>query len=120
IFCFFLLKKYSFLHRTHVKIDHSFLTSSPVLFDAFFIPDGDQSINELKETTDFMEFINLAYKHLKPILISKNAEHLLEKATFYKTVKKESADKTGVIISSANLKEDINSFIEMIKEHKVW
>ncbi len=113
-----------FIHTSdhkEFKIDHSFLTSSPVLFDAFYIPDGNQSISELKETADLMEFVNLAYKHLKPILISKSAEHLLEKAPFYKTVKEEKTDKTGVFISeSKNLKEDIKSFIEMIKDHKVW
>ena len=36
-------------------------------------------------------------------------------------MKDEKADKTGVIISdSTNLKKDMNSFIGMIKEHKVW
>lgn len=102
-------------------MDHSFLTSSPVLFDAFFIPGGDRSINELKQTDDLMEFINLAYKHLKPILAAKKAEQLFEKAPFYKVIKEESADKTGVIISdNMNLKEGIDGFIKLLKEHKVW
>lgn len=101
-----------------VKIDDSFLTTTSVVFDAVYVPGGDQSISKLKNDGDAIHFLNEAYKHCKPIAAAGNGE-LLESTYFYHKLPKDQFGKKGVILNreKENLPED---FISAIKKHRFW
>lgn len=50
-----------------IMVDVSLLTTSSVLFDAVYVPGGEESIATLRRHADMAHFINEAYKHCKPI-----------------------------------------------------
>jgi catalase len=50
-----------------VKVDQRFLTAASVLFDAVYVPDGQQSTDNLQQESDAVDFINEAYKHCKAV-----------------------------------------------------
>ncbi|MGC4098035.1 MAG: catalase [Nitrospira sp.] len=50
-----------------IGIDFSFLTAASVLFDAVYVPGGDQSVEILKGDAKAMMFVKEAYLHCKPI-----------------------------------------------------
>lgn len=50
-----------------VKIDFSLLTTSSVLFDAVYVPGGEESVAALKREAEAINFVNEAYKHCKTI-----------------------------------------------------
>jgi catalase len=60
-----------------VKADFSFLTGSSVLFDAFYVPDGEASVTSLKGEPEVANFLNEAYKHCKTIAASGAGVELL-------------------------------------------
>ena len=53
--------------KTEVAIDFSLLTAGSVLFDAVYIPGGEQSIETLKGDAKALTFVKEAYLHCKPI-----------------------------------------------------
>ena len=63
-----------------VKADFSFLTGSSVLFDAFYVPDGEASVAALKDEPEVANFLNEAYKHCKTIAASGGGVELLSEA----------------------------------------
>ena len=68
------------MNGTVVKADFSFLTGSSVLFDAFYVPDGEASVNSLKTDPEVSNFLNEAYKHCKTIAASGAGVELLASA----------------------------------------
>jgi catalase len=63
-----------------VKADFSFLTGSSVLFDAFYVPDGEASVAALKADPESANFLHEAYKHCKTIAASGAGVELLAAA----------------------------------------
>jgi len=90
-------------------VQHSYLTDTSVLYDAFYTPDGD-SVKKLAENPDYIQFINEGFRHCKAIAFAKGAEELI-KETLVK-------EDQGVILES---KKDLtNDFITVMKGHRVW
>ena len=105
---------------TAIKVDHSFLTSASVLFDAVYVPDGAESVATLKDDADAIHFVNEAYKHCKPIAAEGEGVALI-KASYWGS--KLLADDTpeqnlpakGVIINGTS-----QDFIKAIAQHRFW
>jgi len=101
-----------------IKVDQSFLTAASVLFDAVYIPGGQQSSVALRNEPDAIHFINEAYKHCKAIAAEAEGVDLLNK-TEAGIKMKDKTDKnflaTGVLINR-NPKE----FIKAIAQHRFW
>lgn len=68
------------INGTAVRADFSFLTGSSVLFDAFYVPNGEPSVNSLKADPDVNAFLNEAYRHCKTIAASGASVELLAAA----------------------------------------
>jgi catalase len=51
-----------------LHVDFSLLTTSSVLFDAVFIPDGERGVSALKVDPRAIHFVTEAYEHCKAIL----------------------------------------------------
>lgn len=53
-----------------VKADLSFLTGSSVMFDAVYVPGGEESVAALRNENEPANFLNEAYQHCKTIAAS--------------------------------------------------
>ena len=60
-----------------IKADQSFLTASSVLFDAVYVPGGEDSIASLKDVPQVANFLREAYEHCKTIAASSAGVGLL-------------------------------------------
>ena len=93
------------------KVDMSFLTAASVLFDAVYVPAGDE---RLLDNADAIHFINEAYRHCKPIAADENG--LLAQTYAGNKLKKGGAAAAGII----NGKNKAKEFIQAIKEGRFW
>ncbi len=105
----------------NLKVDDSFLTGAPFVFDAFYVPDGAKSVEALLKEAAALEFLDQGYKHLKPIAGAGDAEKLFARASFAGTIGSKKADKAGVLLSKGkDADKMVNSFIALMEGHKVW
>ncbi|MEN1969449.1 catalase [Lentibacillus sp. N15] len=58
---------------TTIKVDKTFMTSSPYLVDSLYVVGGNAR-NEAKFHQDVMSFVKTAFKHYKPIGVASNAQ----------------------------------------------
>jgi len=99
-----------------VTAQHSFLSAASVLFDAVFIPDGEKSIEALKQEPDAIHFVNEAYRHCKAIAVAKGATGFIDKT--YLTTGKEAGD-LGVIYGGQHA-DIASAFSKAIAQHRFW
>ncbi|HEU4478583.1 MAG TPA: DJ-1/PfpI family protein, partial [Pyrinomonadaceae bacterium] len=108
------------------KADFSFLTASSVLFDAVYIPGGDESASALKGEPEASNFVDEAYKHCKAIAASGAGVGLLarwlgEKFSEADTTGKLVAEQQGVITSRGLTGDNFAAaFIKAIARHRHW
>lgn len=89
------------------KADQSYLTSASVLFDAIFVPGGEEAIKALSGDRDVLNFIEEAYQHCKPLAFDEEAIKLFKDQKL-----KEDA---GVVVDKSP-----KEFIAAIKQHRFW
>jgi len=104
---------------TEIKVDHSILTCSSVLFDAIFIPSGRNSIDKLALEDKIPDFLNDAYKHCKVIGAAKEGKELLEEINAFRKLAPENLKEYGIITDEVK-KDFASSFIEAMGEHRIW
>ncbi len=100
-----------------VKVDTSFLSGAPFVFDAYFVPDGEKSVDALLEEPAAKEFLNEGFKHLKPIAEAGEAKRLFEKTDFAGMLEDE---KAGVVLGEDFGKEEVSEFVGLLEGHRVW
>ena len=95
----------------------TFANSSSVLFDAVYVPGGEESIEMLKEIPDALLFIDEAYKHGKAIAASSEGVELVKETKTGELVTNDDAAEQGVLLAddADNLASD---FIEAIAHHR--
>lgn len=98
---------------------HTFKTMPAVLFDALFIPGGSQANQALQANPDVREFIQMTFKHFKPIGAQNEGVETLKQLLPPQSAL--TAD-TGVITSlnGKNTDYDVNPFIEAVAHHRYW
>ncbi|HVA25365.1 MAG TPA: catalase [Chloroflexota bacterium] len=108
-----------------VTVDKSALTTASIMFDAVYIPGGEQSVAALKAQGDALHFVQEAYRHAKPIGASGAGIELL--ATTHLPVggaagkPSESAGSThGVVTGRGDLTVFCEKFVEAIAQHRHW
>lgn len=108
-------------------VDFSLLTVASVLFDAVFVPGGEDSIGTLLQTPKAIEFVEEACKHCKAIAATDEAVGFLREtkvATFLpadNAAPKEPADSLGIIVGEASdAKKIATAFIAAIAQHRAW
>ncbi|NLP18911.1 MAG: catalase [Firmicutes bacterium] len=94
--------------NTELEANKLFITTSPVLYDSLYIVGGNAR-DQSKFSLEIMSFLNLAYKHYKPIGISKGAESYMEKT----------GNLAGVIFAqdSPNFADE---FLAAIAKQRFW
>ena len=104
--------------------DFSFLTTNPALFDAVFVPGGAASVAALSEMDEAIQFVKMAFKHLKPVGASGDGVELLRAGieSFRKPGGgKASLDAPGVVTASGTLSDaTARDFIAAIAKHRHW
>jgi len=111
-----------------VQVDMNFVSTSSVLFDAVFVPGGQQSVEALKMQGDTLHFINEAFKHCKPIGATSQGVDLLTSSNISGVKLAEQAGNENVVadqgVISARNTSDLDSFIgkfvEAIAHHRFW
>lgn len=105
---------------SEIKVDHSILTCSSVLFDAIFIPSGKESVDKLLLEDKIPDFLNDAYKHCKVIGAEKEGMKLLEEINAFRKLSSEDIREYGIITNSGNAKNFSGNFIEAMGKHRIW
>ena len=103
-----------------VKVDESFLTAASVLFDAVYVPDGQQSTRSLQQESNAVDFINEAYKHCKAIgADGAGAEFVSTTDVFTKnnTAGKRNQNETSMGIL---MNQSAKDFINAVAQHRFW
>ena len=99
-----------------IKIDHSLLTTSSVMFDAVYVPGGAKSIATLKGEADAVHFINEAYKHCKTIAATGEGCDLIRASA---AASDAAAD--GIVLGRDAAAGKISAkFIAAIARHRHW
>lgn len=92
-----------------LKVDHTFVTTHSVLYDALYIVGGSGESKVFhKNTTDFL---NEAFKHYKPIGATHDGKKWLKENNMQSAV--------GVVMNDNNQKF-VDMFIDAIAAHRHW
>ncbi|MFZ4263316.1 catalase [Sphingobacterium sp. HJSM2_6] len=92
-----------------IAVQHSYLTDVSVCFDAFYTPDGD-SVQELENNPDYLQFVNEGFRHCKALAFAKGAEKLMNKSFITKD--------EAVIVEGQD--RWVEEFIKAMKQHRLW
>ena len=104
----------------NIKVDQSFLGAASVLFDAFYVPAGEKSINALKMEPKALYFLNEGYKHCKALAFDGQSV-LLEETFFWKKIDKDKLVENGVILNGIGISNQFSQdFINVIGKHRFW
>ena len=107
--------------------DFSFLTGASVLFDAVYIPGGENSVNALKALPEVFEFVTEAYKHCKTIAANGEGGEILRLAGLTVGGSSDGSNgedqmsEPGVLVgSNGDVKGLAAEFIQAIAQHRHW
>jgi catalase len=96
-----------------VKVDKTALTTGSFEYDAVFVPGGAASVAVLKKDGDSVHFVQEAYRHCKPIGVTKEAAELLEAGGI-------STPALGVVVGEKGSQDFPPKFIAAIAQHRFW
>jgi catalase len=109
-----------------MDVDKHFISASSVLYDAVYVPGGQQSVDALKKQGYVINFINQAFKHCKAIGATNEAINLLvetniENVNLADMKSKEVVSDKGVVTSQTGPTSAFNdAFILAIAQHRHW
>ncbi len=104
-----------------VPVDISLLTCASVLFDAVYVPGGDNSADTLAGNADAIHFVNEAYKHCKAIAVSGAGVALFRASSIGIDDGAEGAVADGVIVAGdGDQRRMTTAFIDAIAQHRFW
>ncbi|MBU7592370.1 catalase [Metabacillus halosaccharovorans] len=98
------------LDGTELTVDHTFLTSDSVLFDAIYAAGGKDLSQKFKEQAAY--FINEAFSHFKAIGAISEGISWLPKGVL--------GDSPGVILEDGNMNKFAQDFVQAISSHRHW
>jgi catalase len=99
-----------------LNADCSFLTGASVLFDAFYVPDGEESVASLLAEPAAANFLREAYQHCKTIAAHGAGVQLLESAGLGESM----ADAGLITGRDGNAATLADNFIVAIARHRHW
>ena len=92
------------------KVDASITTTESVLFDAIYIPGGEETVKTLTNNGKYIKFVNETFKYCKAIAVDEEGEQVLDHS-FVSNFK----DDTAVHIN-----DSASNFIKSIAKHRNW
>jgi catalase len=98
----------------------SFLTASSVLFDAVYVP-GGENVGELIAEEDIVEFVREAYKHCKAVAATGEGIELLQAAHIDVGDASDPAPADDATILGGSMNRALAArFIEAMAQHRLW
>ena len=94
-----------------LRIDKSLATAASVMYDALYVPNGKESLEQLQGDADARQFVREAYNHGKAIAVGQDGVDLL------KSVGINSAP--GVVLGKSG-SDFLNLFVEAIGQQRHW
>ncbi len=110
-----------------IPVDMHYVSTGSIMFDAVYVPGGQQSVEMLKKQGDAVHFINEAFKHCKPIGATSEGIDLLkvsdiEGIKLAESTSERIVSEQGVV--TARGQSDLAKFIEQFKtaiaQHRHW
>jgi catalase len=114
------------INGEQIKADFSFLTASSVLFDAVYVPGGEESVAALRDVPEAADFLSEAYKHCKTIAANSAGVELLATSLAGKFRESDEAGDgvaitEGIVTAREGTVKDVAAgFIEAIARHRHW
>ncbi len=107
-----------------MKVDKSFLNTASVLFDAVYVPGGEQSVKALMQQGNALHFINEAFKHCKPIGATGDGVALLEATALDDALLSSDGlrEEQGVVTArdASGVGAFAGAFIGALRQHRHW
>ena len=107
-----------------IPVDFTLLTVGSVLFDAVFVPGGDQSAKALADEAAARLFVAEAYKHCKTIAVMGAGAELLPGGVNGQPASRGSGSRAaedGVLVGGdGQVDQLVAGFIEAIAQHRHW
>jgi catalase len=97
-----------------VPADFSFLTTASVLFDAVYVPGGENSISALAGNTEAIHFVQQAFKHCKAIAATGEAEQWI------RDLLGERVDGDAAVILAKAVPAAGAKFTDAVAQHRNW
>ncbi|MFD1018595.1 catalase [Thalassobacillus hwangdonensis] len=91
-----------------VTVDHTFLTSDSVLFDALYVVGGNDLDKKFKQDTSY--FLIEAFMHFKPIGATHEGKELLE----------DHMHGSPGVVAESDSKTFVKGFVEAVAKHRHW
>ena len=95
---------------TKIHIDSTFLTNSPYLVDSLYVV-GGTGRNQAKFMQEIEEYVQVAYKHYKPIGVATTGQ------SFLRTSKQ---NNLAGVVFAANNPNFGEEFVAAIAQHRFW
>ncbi|KUG05474.1 catalase [hydrocarbon metagenome] len=109
-----------------IEVQENYHTTASVMYDAVYMPGGQESVSSLMKQGDAVYFINESFKHCKPIGASNEGVDMLNECNFG-DISLAGTDNTvlsdaGVVTvrNTAELGQFAEEFIGAIAEHRHW
>ncbi|MFD1360922.1 catalase [Lentibacillus salinarum] len=95
---------------TTIEVNETFKTTYPVLYDALYVV-GGKADNEAKFAQNIMDFVNMAYKHYKPIGVATTGQPFIQTTPH---------NNLAGVVFAANCPDFGNDFIAAIAQQRFW
>ncbi len=93
-----------------IKVDHSFLTTSSVLYDAVVVIGDSNKNEEPSMDANAIRFLDESYKHFKFIAINGEGQNL-----WNLTYAAKNSNPKGVLFD-----QEVKSFVDAVVQHRIW
>jgi catalase len=106
-----------------VKTDKNHVTTASLMYDAVFVPGGEESVNKLKMMGAAIHFIREAYKYGKPIAAIGRGVELIEACQLPElSVFEDSGTDKGVVTARNEKKatDVVGTFLKEMLQHRNW
>lgn len=95
---------------TTLKVNKTFLTSSPYLVDSLYVVGGNAN-NQGKFNADITEFVHVAYQHYKPIGVATTGQSFVQSSP---------GNNLAGVVFAANNPNFGEDFVEAIAQMRFW
>ena len=107
-----------------ICVEHSLLNAASVLFDAVYIPGGEDSVASLQANAKTIHFLNEMYKHCKAIAATGEGVELIRASSI--KIKDDAKGRKGAVDPALIVEEKSDAkkisarFIKAIAQHRNW
>jgi catalase len=105
-----------------LEVDKAFVTTASVLFDAVYVPGGEESASALCRSGDAIHFVNEAFRHCKPLAFAGAGAALLQRASlgFEQADGDGVRSASGVVVGEEADEAFVDALVDAMAHHRHW